>query len=192
MGGSTSADLNSSASDTFGIQLPTVQDQVDDFEDSFTQYKQNKTRDRDIVVLEGGANDYFAGAANLASGNLSVSSFADTLSTTVINQLEQLRNIGFKTIVVANIAAIQYSAMAIQTGEQKLASVTINTYNDLLASKTSAWAKTATDVKLIAMSDIGKFVEITTNSPSIIHTLGLTNVTGSCIANSDSSSGGLS
>ncbi|KAJ2354972.1 hypothetical protein IWW50_001360 [Coemansia erecta] len=188
LGGSTSDNSHSTLIDVLGIHIPSTQDQINYFKFIRPFYKKDKTRDQDIAILEVGANDYFADTDGLTSGSLSVASFTGTLSTTVVDQLEQLRNIGFKNIVVANLAAIQYTPMAIQGNQQELAASIVNTYNSELAAKTNAWIKNASGVNMFSIGDIGKFVEVTANSPNIIHALGLTNVTGACLDTLDTSS----
>ncbi|KAJ2205327.1 hypothetical protein IW143_005341, partial [Coemansia sp. RSA 520] len=149
---------------------------------------QGKTRDQDIAILEVGANDYFAEVNNLASGSLNVSSFTDTLSTTVVDQLEQLRKIGFKNIVVANMGAIQYTPMAFQANQHDFTRAIVDTYTAELTAKANAWAKTAADVDMFAICDFGKFIEATASSQIVIEALGLTNVTGACLDTLDISS----
>ncbi|KAJ2501742.1 hypothetical protein GGH96_001706 [Coemansia sp. RSA 1972] len=188
LGGSTSDNTHSTLIDVLGIHIPSTQDQINYFQFTRPLYKLDFTRNQDIAVLEVGANDYFAKVADLASGSLDVASFTDTLSSTVVDQLEQLRKIGFKNIVVVNMAAIQYTPMATGANQQDLASKTVTTYNSQLAAKANAWAKTAADVSMFAIGDIGKFVEVTANSKNIINALGLTNVTGACLDTLDTSS----
>ncbi|KAJ2449320.1 hypothetical protein EV183_004951 [Coemansia sp. RSA 2336] len=188
LGGSTSDNSHSTLIDILGLHIPSTQDQLNYFKFTRPLYKLDATRDQDIAVLEVGANDYFADSGSLADGSLGVASFTGTLADTVIGQLEQMRQIGFKNIIVTNLAAIQFTPMATQGGQQALASQAVNTYNSELAAKANAWAKTAEDVSLFAIADIGKFVEVTVNSHQIIEALGLTNVTGACLDTLDTSS----
>ncbi|KAJ2250733.1 hypothetical protein IW137_001034 [Coemansia sp. RSA 1287] len=188
LGGSTSDNRHSTLIDVLGIHIPSTQDQINYFQFTRPLYKLDFTRNQDIAVLEVGANDYFSEVDNLASGSLNITSFTDTLSTTVVNQLEQLRKIGFKNIIVVNMAAIQYTPMATEANQQELASSTVTAYNAQLAVKANAWVKTAADVSMFTIDDIGKFVEVTANSKNIISALGLTNVTGACLDTLDTSS----
>ncbi|KAJ2481832.1 hypothetical protein IWW56_001448 [Coemansia sp. RSA 2131] len=188
LGGSTSDNTHSVLTNAYGIDIPSTQEQISYFRFNNLLYKQDKMRDQDIAILEAGANDYIAKVADLASGSLNITCFTDTLSTTVVDQLEQLRKIGFKNIVVVNMGTIQYTPMSIQANQQDLASSTVNMYNTELATKANAWAKTAADINMFAICDFGKFVEVTTNSKNIINTLGLTNVTGACLDTLNTSS----
>ncbi|KAJ2794471.1 hypothetical protein H4R20_006214 [Coemansia guatemalensis] len=188
VGGSTSDNSHSTLIDVLGIHLPSTQDQINYFKFIRPLYKKDATRDQDIAILEIGANDYFADTEDIVGGSLTVSSFTSTLSTTVVDQLEQLRKIGFKNIIVANLAAIQYTPMASQDNQRELADTTVTIYNAQLKSKADAWAKDAEDLSLFAIADIGKFVEVTVNSKSIIKALGLTNVTGACLDTLDTKS----
>ncbi|KAJ2078755.1 hypothetical protein H4R24_004257 [Coemansia sp. RSA 988] len=188
VGGSTSDNSHSTLIDVLGIHLPSTQDQINYFKFIRPLYKKDATRDQDIAILEIGANDYFADTSKLVDGSLAVSSFTSTLSTTVVNQLEQLRKIGFKNIIVANLAAIQYTPMASQDNQREITDTIVTIYNSQLKSKANAWAKDAKDLSLFAIADIGKFVEVTVSSKSIIKALGLTNVTGACLDTLDTKS----
>ncbi|KAJ1723464.1 hypothetical protein LPJ53_002172 [Coemansia erecta] len=181
IGGSTSDNSHSTLIDILNINIPSTQDQINYFKFTNPFYTLDSTRSQDIVVLEVGANDYFADMADLKNGTLSASSFIDTLSTTVVDQLDQLRAIGFKNIVVANLAAIQYTPMAGQNDMRDLAASIVNTYNQQLATKSNSWIKSVSGVSHFAIADIGGFVELTVNSPAIISALGLTDVADACV-----------
>ncbi|KAJ2705389.1 hypothetical protein FB645_002469 [Coemansia sp. IMI 203386] len=185
IGGSTSDNSHSTLIDVLNINIPSTQDQINYFKFTHPFYMLDSTRSDDIAVLEVGANDYFAEMADLKNGTLSPASFVDTLSTTVVDQLDQLRTIGFKKIMVANMAAIQYTPMAGQNDMRDLAASVVNSYNQQLNTKTSAWISSVSGVSLFAVGDIGKFVEITVNSPAVISALGLTDVTNACFDSLD-------
>ncbi|KAJ2607381.1 hypothetical protein H4S08_004844, partial [Coemansia sp. RSA 1365] len=188
IGGSTSDNKHSTLIDVLGIHLPSTQDQINYFKFIRPLYKKDDTRNEDIAILEVGANDFFADKSDIFDGTLTVSNFTTTLSTTVVDQLEQLRKIGFKNIIVANMPAIQYTPMTTQDNYREITDTTVTIYNAQLKSKADAWAKTAEDLSLFTIADIGKFVEVTVNSKSIMKALGLTNVTGACLDTLDTSS----
>ncbi|KAJ1665293.1 hypothetical protein IW140_000647 [Coemansia sp. RSA 1813] len=185
IGGSTSDNKNSAILDFSPIKLPinipSTQDQISYFKLTRPTYSASVTRSLDIAVLEAGANDFFAEMFKLATNTLTVESFVETLSDTVVSQLEQLRQIGFKNIVVANLAAIQYTPLADILDIQALANTTVNLYNSRLAEKANSWAKSASGVQIFTIADIGGFVEVTANSPAISTALGLTNTKTSCV-----------
>ncbi|KAJ2660703.1 hypothetical protein IWW48_002800 [Coemansia sp. RSA 1200] len=185
IGGSTSDNKNSALLDFLPVDLPinipSTQDQINYFKLTRPTYSLSTTRSLDIAVLEAGANDFFAEMFNLATNTLTIESFVETLTTAVVSQLEQLRKIGFKNIVVANMAAIQYTPFADILDMQALANTTVNLYNSQLAKKANAWAKAASGVQIFNVADIGGFVEVTANSPAILSALGLTNVKTSCV-----------
>ncbi|KAJ1834491.1 hypothetical protein IWW55_000137 [Coemansia sp. RSA 2706] len=177
IGGSTSDNKNSALLDFSPIKLPvnipSTQDQINFFKAIKPLYAASLTRASDIAVLE---------MFNLATNTLTVSSFVETLSNTVVAQLEQLRAIGFKNIIVADMAAIQYTPFADILDMQDMANATVSLYNQQLAQKVNAWASShAKDLSLFAIAEIGKFVEITANSNAIQLALGLTNVKTSCV-----------
>ncbi|KAJ2720639.1 hypothetical protein GGI07_004484 [Coemansia sp. Benny D115] len=181
IGGSTSDNNKSTLIDVLGINIPSTQDQINYFKFINPFYTLSSTRSKDVVVLEVGANDYFAEMGDLKNGTLSANSFADTLTTTIINQVDQLRSIGFKNIVVTNLAAIQYTPMAGTNNMRDVAATVVDMTNQLLISKTDSWVKSVSGISLFAIGDIGNFVKVTINSPAIISALGLTDVTSACV-----------
>ncbi|KAJ1723465.1 hypothetical protein LPJ53_002173 [Coemansia erecta] len=185
IGGSTSDNNNSALLDfspiDLPINIPSTQDQINYFRLNNPLYVVSLNRDKDIAVLEVGANDFFAEMFNLATNTLTIESFVETLSNTVVSQLEQLRKIGFKNILVANMAAIQYTPFADILNIEGIANTTVNMYNGQLATKVNAWASSAAGIKQFAIADIGRFVEATANSPEVINALGLTNIKTSCV-----------
>ncbi|KAJ2159499.1 hypothetical protein GGF46_002995 [Coemansia sp. RSA 552] len=187
VGGATSDNDHSTTIDILGIHLPSTQDQINFFKLGHPLFKKRRTRDEDIAILEIGANDYFVDTPRLQEGSLSIANFTQTLADTVVGQLEQLRGIGFRNIVVLNMAAIQDTPMAIQANQRELADATVTTYNNLLAVKANAWAKVASDLSLFTVSDIGGFVKIAAGSSAISSALGLKNVTGACLDTLDTS-----
>ncbi|KAJ2738954.1 hypothetical protein GGI20_006188, partial [Coemansia sp. BCRC 34301] len=105
-----------------------------------------------------------------------------TLSNSVVGQLEQLRKIGFKNIVVPNLAAIQHTPMAALLNMQAISNATVTQYNRVLGAKANAWAaKNAKDLGFFTIADIGGFVELTVQSPAITTALGLEDVKTSCV-----------
>ncbi|KAJ1819073.1 hypothetical protein LPJ60_003978 [Coemansia sp. RSA 2675] len=191
IGGSTSDNRHSTLVDILNINIPSTQDQINFFKFTNPLYILDSTRSKDIAVLAVGPNDFFSEIDDLASGALSISSFIDTLSNTVVGQLEQLRKAGFKNFIVGNLAAIQYTPYAGQHNARALAATTTNAYNKMLAAKADAWARSAKGMGFFAIGDIGEFVEATINSPAVIQALGLTDVANPCIEgiNTDSIGG---
>ncbi|KAI9469387.1 hypothetical protein LPJ78_005616 [Coemansia sp. RSA 989] len=185
IGGSTSNNDHSALLDflplDLPINIPSTQDQINFFKVIRPFYSSSLTRENDIAVLEVGANDFFAEMFDLATNTLTVSSFVETLSNTVVDQLEQLRQIGFKNIIVADLAAIQYTPLADILNLEGLANSTVSLYNQQLASKVSAWASSAQGIKMFAVAEIGKFVEVTAKSDAVLNALGITNVKTSCV-----------
>ncbi|KAJ1964445.1 hypothetical protein GGI12_001429 [Dipsacomyces acuminosporus] len=179
LGGSTSDNTHSSLI-PLPIKIPSTQDQINYFKFTHPVYQQSSTLGADVALLEIGHNDFIAEMNRLKSGELSIDSFITTLSDTVINQLEQMKQIGFKNIVVSNLAEIQYTPMADLLKVKDLARETIGKYNQMLASKANAWAKSA-NLKSFLLVDIGGFVELTVHSKAIASALGLTDTTTSCV-----------
>ncbi|KAJ2192056.1 hypothetical protein GGH18_003012 [Coemansia sp. RSA 530] len=185
VGGSTSDNDNAALLDFLPIELPisipSTKDQITYFKATRPFYSASPTRNSDIAVLEVGANDFFAKMIDLATNTLTVGSFVDTLTDSIVEQLEMLRQIGFKNIFVSDMAAIQYTPFADILDMVGVANATVNLHNQQMAAKVNAWASTANDVQLFAIAEIGKFVEITATSDPIINALGLTNVETACV-----------
>ncbi|KAJ1964446.1 hypothetical protein GGI12_001430 [Dipsacomyces acuminosporus] len=179
LGGSTSDNAHSSLFPP-PIQIPSTQDQINYFKFMHPMYQQGSTLGADVAFLEVGHNDFSAELDRLKSGELSIDSFITTLSDTVISQLEQMKQIGFKNILVTNLAEMQYTPMAEVYKFKSLARETIGKYNQMLASKANAWAESA-NLKSFLFVDIGGFVELTVHSKAIASALGLTDTTTSCI-----------
>ncbi|KAJ1901676.1 hypothetical protein LPJ66_000589 [Kickxella alabastrina] len=187
VGGFTSDNFNSALLDFLPIPLPipisipSTQDQINNFKSKNPKYKLSYTVEKDIVVLEIGANDFFAEMINISTSKFALSSFVESLSNSVVSQLEQLRSIGFKNIVVTNMAAIQFTPFADILHLESLVNNTVHQYNDQLTSKVNEWASEALDLTSFSIADIGGFVETTVNSEAIANALGLTSVSTSCI-----------
>ncbi|KAJ2697855.1 hypothetical protein H4218_003678 [Coemansia sp. IMI 209128] len=182
IGGSTSDNDHSTLIDILDINIPSTENQMDFFKLINPQYSKDETRSKDIAVLEVGANDFIANKAALKSGNMTVSFFVDRLSSTVVSQLETLRAIGFKNIVLTNLATIQHTPMTKAEGIDDLATKVVTEYNQKLATVANAWAAKASDLSSFMISDIGSFLTLTIKSPAIIAALGLTDVTTACIS----------
>ncbi|KAJ2813075.1 hypothetical protein H4S07_000944 [Coemansia furcata] len=182
IGGSTSDNDHSTLIDVLDINIPSTEDQIDFFEFTHPLYFFDGTRSKDIAVLEVGANDFFADKAALKSGNLTTTLFVDRLASTVIGQLEDLRRIGFKNIVVSNLAAIQHTPMARTEGIVDLATNLVTQYNQKLAAQANDWASKASGVSSFMINDLGSFVALTAKSPAIAAALGLTDVTTACLS----------
>ncbi|KAJ2039763.1 hypothetical protein GGI03_003851 [Coemansia sp. RSA 2337] len=181
IGGSTSDNDHSTLIDVLNINIPSTENQIDFFGFTHPLYYFDGTRSKDIAILEVGANDFFADKAAIKSGNLTITHFVDRLANTVVEQLEDLRKIGFKNIVLTNLAAIQHSPMANAEGIVDMTTKVVTQYNQKIASQASAWAAKASGVSSFMISDLGSFVELTIKSPAIIAALGLTDIKTPCL-----------
>ncbi|KAJ1726785.1 hypothetical protein LPJ72_006211, partial [Coemansia sp. Benny D160-2] len=132
----------------------------------------------DIAVLEIGANDANSAFVEIESGNQSVYEFADQLSDEIVLQLEMLRHIGFKRILVANLPALQHTPIVKRKSRSLLAATTVSVYNQMLDFKAKEWSQQA-NLDSFAVIDLGKFLTIAM-SPSVTQSLGITNITSFC------------
>ncbi|KAJ1902093.1 hypothetical protein LPJ66_000268 [Kickxella alabastrina] len=178
VGGGTSDNANSALFNILPIPLPinipSSQDQIGTSKSKNPKYKLLYTVKKDIAVLEIGANDFFAEMINMSTNKFPVSSFVETLSNSVVSQLEQIRSIGFKNIIVTNSAAIQFTPFTDILHLESLANITVHRYNDQLTSKVNAWVSKASDLTSFSIADIGGFVKTTVDSGPISNALGLT------------------
>ncbi|KAJ2778924.1 hypothetical protein H4R18_004316 [Coemansia javaensis] len=184
VGGATSDNANASVLKLvpfMPIDLPSAQNQISYFRAIKPFYSSSPTRNDDIAVLEIGANDFFAEMFKLAAGQLTPGSFVETLSTTVIKQLEQLRTIGFKNFIIADLAAIQHTPMAKLLKIEAVSAATVTQYNQVLAAKVAAWAGSAKGLGFYGIAPLGKFVEVTALSANVSQALGLADVSTSCV-----------
>ncbi|KAJ2583441.1 hypothetical protein GGH95_000998 [Coemansia sp. RSA 1836] len=181
IGGSTSDNDHSTLIDVLNINIPSTENQIDYFKFTRPLYFLDGTRNQDIAVLEVGANDFFADKLALKNGNMTTTHFVDRLASTVVTQLEDMRKIGFKNIVLTNLASIQHSPMAATEGIVDLATTVVAQYNKKIAAAAGAWAAQASGVNSFMISDIASFLELTVKSPAIAAALGLTDTTTACL-----------
>ncbi|ORX70564.1 hypothetical protein DL89DRAFT_266765 [Linderina pennispora] len=177
VGGATS-DNSITPSLPFGlpVQIPSSQDQINWFKSANPNYSQSNMRYADIAVLEIGANDFLVNLFSLAAGTKTPESFAERLSNEVISQMDQLKAIGFRNIVVPNLAAIQLTPLAHMLKVQGIANTTVTYYNNMLAQKVAAWKATA-GIGFVTVADVAKFLAVA---------LGLEDVSTSCVGGNPS------
>ncbi|KAJ1952921.1 hypothetical protein EC988_003292 [Linderina pennispora] len=180
VGGATS-DNSITPSLPFGlpVQIPSSQDQINWFRSANPNYSQSNMRYADIAVLEIGANDFLVNLFSLAAGTKTPESFAERLSNEVISQMDQLKAIGFRNIVVPNLAAIQLTPLAHMLKVQGITNTTVTYYNNMLAQKVAAWKATA-GIGFVTVADVAKFLAVT-QMPSVTVALGLEDVSTSCV-----------
>ncbi|KAJ1941681.1 hypothetical protein FBU59_003433, partial [Linderina macrospora] len=137
------------------------------------------TRDDDIAALFIGANDYFGVVNEIKDGKLASEAFATKLSDVIVGQLKQLKDIGFRNIIVGNIAAIQVTPLAVSSGTVEVAKETIPLTNQFIERKANAWGLTA-GLKLFSVADVSTFVQLTVKQ-SLSSALGLITTTEPCV-----------
>ncbi|KAJ1942112.1 hypothetical protein EC988_006578, partial [Linderina pennispora] len=135
------------------IQIPSCQDQINWFKFWNPLYHLASTRGDDIATLAIGHNDYFGTVSKLQKNSTTPEEFSTMVSDTIVDQLDQLKKIGFQNIIVSNLAAIQYTPEAAIGKTQELARITIGLINQKIQAKATAWAKTA-GLKRFYVADI--------------------------------------
>ncbi|KAI8318445.1 hypothetical protein GQ54DRAFT_321867 [Martensiomyces pterosporus] len=179
VGGSKSA--NTGSSGILSINIPSTQNQINFFRLINPLYSQRASRNLDVAILEIGANDFLGNVSQISANTQTVDSFVNTLSNTVIGQLDQLRSIGFRNIVVTNLGAIHLTPTAKLQNIRGVANATVTRYNQVLASKANAWSQSA-NIGSFVIANLGGFVELTINSAAIVSALGLKDTTTSCVS----------
>ncbi|KAJ2396019.1 hypothetical protein GGI23_004075, partial [Coemansia sp. RSA 2559] len=132
----------------------------------------------DIAVLEIGANDANSAFVDIDEGKQSAYAFANQLSDAIVLQLEMLRQIGFKRILVANLPSMQHTPIVKRKSRSLLAATTVAVYNKMLESKAKEWSRSA-GLDSFSVIDLGEFLNIAI-SPSIARALGITDTTTFC------------
>ncbi|KAJ2342074.1 hypothetical protein GGF43_006018, partial [Coemansia sp. RSA 2618] len=164
----------------FSFKLPGVGDQISDFNTSTPSYAALDTSTNDVAILQSGATDLLVKAYGLVSNKRTPSDFADTLTSTVVGQIDQLHRIGFKNIVVVDMPAFQHSPAASLLNVTDVIGTTVNMYNAELANKTNEWASGKDNLGFFGVVELGKFMNITISSAAIVDALGLKDTTTSC------------
>ncbi|KAJ2658881.1 hypothetical protein IWW48_003781 [Coemansia sp. RSA 1200] len=160
------------------LDPPTTRDQIEELAQANADSRYLLVQSMDIAVLEIGANDANSAFVEIESGSQSVYEFADQLSDEVVLQLEMLRQIGFKRILVANLPALQHTPIVKRKSRSLLAATTVSVYNRMLDFKAKEWSQQA-NLDSFAVIDLGRFLTIAM-SPSVTQSLGITNITSFC------------
>ncbi|KAJ2339229.1 hypothetical protein GGF43_006690, partial [Coemansia sp. RSA 2618] len=116
---------------------------------------------------------------DIKNGKLSSDSFADSLSSSVVSQLETLEKIGFKTILVANMPALDRAPLLAIQKRTDIAREIVNVYNQQLSAKIATWTKTSS-ADCFAVLDINAFMQAVF-TPAVSKSLGITDTTNSCV-----------
>ncbi|KAI9502355.1 hypothetical protein GGI25_004752 [Coemansia spiralis] len=163
----------------FGIlpmSIPSTYDQIQSF---LSNKDSNSVADTDIAILEIGGNDVMDALPDIISNKISVEAFAESLSSTVVSQLQDIKNAGFKTIYVTNIPALQYIPLMALEKRAQAAGTVVDAYNKKLSTKAASWA-TSSGLQNFGILDINAFMR-STLSRTVSSALGITDITGSCV-----------
>ncbi|KAJ2793006.1 hypothetical protein H4R20_006679 [Coemansia guatemalensis] len=162
------------------------QAQITYFKANNPKYASAATREKDVLLFEAGTNDFTVQAPNIASGRLGMETFVDNLIDTMIGQLEQLRQIGFKNIFVCQMAPIQASPFMKLVNMTTTMEKTADLFNQKLPKKLEAWSSSASDLNSVVVAEVATLVEIALTSKEVFKALGITNYDKPCI-NGDTS-----
>ncbi|KAJ2720637.1 hypothetical protein GGI07_004482 [Coemansia sp. Benny D115] len=133
----------------------------------------------DIAILEIGSNDAQAALADVANNRQTIYEFAQSLSDTVVQQLELLSEIGFKRIFVTNLPSLQHAPIVKSKNRAPLAEVAVSFYNRILAEKVMKW-KAKAQLDSVTILDFESFVN-NAIKPSVTNALGISDIESYCV-----------
>ncbi|KAJ1963145.1 hypothetical protein GGI12_002221 [Dipsacomyces acuminosporus] len=161
------------------MDVPSARNQIAQFQKDNPDFAKSPASNSDIAFLEIGSNEIINSLNKIEDGRISIDSFTDSLSNTMVGLLQQLRDCGFKHVFVVNAPAIDKIPLAKLRSRQQVAYSIVAAYNKKLATKATRWATTA-GIRTFGIADLGRFVDLTT-SPSVASALGLVDTKASCI-----------
>ncbi|PIA18563.1 hypothetical protein COEREDRAFT_6279 [Coemansia reversa NRRL 1564] len=163
------------------ITVPSVQTQLGNFKAVVDANPTMNISQKDIAVLEVGSTDLIVGILGIASNTITPDEFVERLLDSVIAQVKQLHEIGFKNIIVVDMLALQHTPFADTLNVKELFSNTVELYNKKLAEGVDSWASSVDGLGFASVAELGKFVEVTIGSSKILNALGIINTENSCL-----------
>ncbi|KAJ2159498.1 hypothetical protein GGF46_002994 [Coemansia sp. RSA 552] len=160
-----------------GLEPPTSEEQIARFATDHPGFNQTAGAYQDIAVLEIGSNDAIGFLGE--RGSRTIYEFADQLSTTVVQQLQQLYRVGFRQLLAVNLPALDLAPKVIGERHASNAAVLVATYNRMLADKAHAWADTVS-LGFLGVVDLGEFVKAALQ-PTVAGALGITDTRTFCL-----------
>ncbi|KAJ1902088.1 hypothetical protein LPJ66_000263 [Kickxella alabastrina] len=162
------------------LDPPSTQDQIAEFAD--TVGKNKRIGSADIAVLEIGSNDAAVALVDIDNGKQTVYEFGNSVSDSVIEQLQSLYDLGFSRILVTNLPSLQHTPVMKSKNREKIAEIVVGFYNRILSEKIEKWRKS---VNLISLDiiDLGEFLTLAIG-PSISSSLGITDTKSICVGGS--------
>ncbi|KAJ2834521.1 hypothetical protein FBU31_001766, partial [Coemansia sp. 'formosensis'] len=112
----------------------------------------------------------------------SVDEFAQKLSDNVIAQLEMLKVIGFRHILVTNLPTLQHTPIVKRKHREAIATAVVTTYNSLLETKARKWRLSA-GLSHFAVIDLARFMD-TAIQPVVSTALNITDTRSFCVGGS--------
>ncbi|KAJ2692136.1 hypothetical protein GGH99_001926 [Coemansia sp. RSA 1285] len=184
--------------DLFGLlpmAIPSTHDQIETFVKAHPKYSTSSSASGgagDTAVLEMGGNDIISHLAGiLASGGTqaAVDSFADSLATTVVGQVQRLRELGFRSVLVTNSPLLQSIPLIKLQNRVSVATNVVTTYNTVLAAKLkkafgasfSSSSQQSSGSFSCTLIDMSGFMQLSMTS-KVAGALGVKETGSSCIA----------
>ncbi|KAJ1720421.1 hypothetical protein LPJ53_004947 [Coemansia erecta] len=164
------------------LDPPTTEDQIAEFAALNSQSAIPLIAPMDIAVLEIGANDLNTALIDVSFGEQTVYEFVQDLSDIVLEQLQSLKDIGFKRILVTNLPSLQNAPVVKTKNRTEVAEVAVSTYNRILKQKTDSWIQTA-NLDIFDIIDLGGFTDVAMQ-PAVTSAIGITDTETYCVGGS--------
>ncbi|KAJ2660484.1 hypothetical protein IWW48_002948 [Coemansia sp. RSA 1200] len=188
VGASESVDSRPNLFGLLPMAIPSTRDQIETFAKAHPKYTSSSSgAGRDTAVLEMGGNDIISNLANiLASGGTqtAVDSFVDSLATTVVGQVQRLKELGFRSVFVTNSPPLQSIPLIKLQNRVPIATNVVTAYNTLLAAKikkTFGTSQQSSGSFSCTLIDMSGFMQLSMTS-RVASALGAKGTGSSCIA----------
>ncbi|KAI9470265.1 hypothetical protein BX667DRAFT_509360 [Coemansia mojavensis] len=164
--GTAAAENNSTHSfGVYSITIPSTQDQI----------ANSSPKDKgSTAVLEIGANDVVRAMADIQSGKHDVDEFVESLSSSVLSQLQMLVDKGFTSVLVTTLPALDKAPIIRLRKQTELARQIIGVYNRQLLAKVSSQSAR------VGVLDMDKFMQ-TALSQKVTDALGIQDTENPCV-----------
>ncbi|KAI9471498.1 hypothetical protein BX667DRAFT_508734 [Coemansia mojavensis] len=149
----------------FPMTIPSTRDQI---------ANSSPNVNGSTAVLEVGANDVFRSIHKIHSGRQSIDEFVESLSSLVLSQLQALSDMGFTSILVTTLPALDKAPIIGLRKQTKLARQIIDAYNQQLLAKVSSQSAR------VGVLDMDRFMQ-TALSQKVTEALGIKNSKCPCV-----------
>ncbi|KAJ2719187.1 hypothetical protein GGI07_005372 [Coemansia sp. Benny D115] len=161
------------------ISIPSLHDQV------VTYLQQNPkpsqfNLDNDVIEIEIGGNDILHRAAQLLTGAVDVTSFAQQLAASISSDIKALIDAGYKNINLWNLPAVDKTPALNSLGAGALAKPLVAALNNAIKTAVLAVA-TSEGATGVHVFDVNGLMEQALK-PEVLSALGITDSTDACVS----------